>query len=59
MKSIALQGNKRAERGTTNAKALRNEEKIPAVLYGGKENTHFTVKKFLLEKSLTHLMYIL
>ena len=45
MKSIALQGNKRAERGTTNAKALRNEEKIPAVLYGGKENTHFTVKE--------------
>lgn len=45
MKSIALQGNKRAERGSTNAKALRNEEKIPAVLYGGKENTHFTVNE--------------
>jgi large subunit ribosomal protein L25 len=45
MKSIALQGNKRADRGTTDAKALRNAEKIPAVLYGGKENTHFTVNE--------------
>lgn len=45
MKSIALQGNKRADRGTTDAKALRNTEKIPAVLYGGKENTHFTVNE--------------
>lgn len=45
MKSIALQGNKRADRGTTDAKALRSAEKIPAVLYGGKENTHFTVNE--------------
>ncbi len=45
MKSIALQGNKRAERGSTNAKALRIEEKVPAVLYGGKDNTHFTVNE--------------
>lgn len=45
MKSVALQGNKRTDRGTTNAKALRTEEKIPAVLYGGKENTHFTVNE--------------
>lgn len=45
MKSVALQGNKRTDRGSTNAKALRAEEKIPAVLYGGKENTHFTVNE--------------
>jgi len=45
MKSVALQGNKRTDRGTTNAKALRTEEKVPAVLYGGKENTHFTVNE--------------
>lgn len=45
MKSIALQGNKRAERGSTDAKALRREEKVPAVLYGGKDNTHFTVNE--------------
>ncbi len=45
MKSVALKGNKRADRGSSDAKSLRKEEKIPAVLYGGKENTHFTVNE--------------
>lgn len=43
MKSIALKGNKRTDRGSSDAKSLRKEDKIPAVLYGGKESTHFIV----------------
>jgi len=43
MKSIALKGNKRTDRGSSDAKTLRKEDKIPAVLYGGKESTHFVI----------------
>lgn len=43
MKSIALKGNKRTDRGSSDANNLRKTDKIPAVLYGGKENIHFTV----------------
>lgn len=43
MKSIALKGNKRTDRGSSDAKSLRKEDKIPAVLYGGKESIHFMV----------------
>lgn len=45
MKSIALKGNKRTDRGSSDANILRKDEKIPAVLYGGKENIHFTVSE--------------
>lgn len=44
MKSIALKGNKRTDRGSSDANNLRKVDKIPAVLYGGKENIHFTVE---------------
>ena len=50
MKSVALSGNKRAERGTSNANNLRKEDKIPAVIYGGKENVHFTVNEVKFNK---------
>jgi large subunit ribosomal protein L25 len=50
MKSVALSGNKRAERGTSNANILRKEEKVPAVIYGGKENIHFTVNEVKFNK---------
>lgn len=50
MKSVALSGNKRAERGSTNANSLRKEEKIPCVIYGGKENIHFTVNEIAFGK---------
>jgi large subunit ribosomal protein L25 len=50
MKSVALIGNKRAERGTSNANILRKEEKVPAVIYGGKENVHFTVNEVKFNK---------
>ncbi|MCB0401133.1 MAG: 50S ribosomal protein L25/general stress protein Ctc [Flavobacteriales bacterium] len=45
MKTVALSGNNRAERGSSNAKTLRKDESIPCVIYGGKENTHFTVNE--------------
>jgi len=50
MKSIALSANKRAERGSSNAKSLRQEEKVPCVIYGGKENVHFTVNEVTFSK---------
>lgn len=45
MKTVALSGNNRAERGSSNAKTLRKDENVPCVIYGGKENTHFTVNE--------------
>lgn len=50
MKSIALKGNKRTDRGSSDANILRKDERIPAVLYGGKENIHFTVSEIPFEK---------
>jgi len=50
MKSIEISGNIRAERGSANAGILRKEEKIPCVIYGGKENLHFTVNEVKFEK---------
>jgi len=50
MKSVALNGNKRAERGTSNANILRKEGKVPAVIYGGKDNVHFTVNEVKFNK---------
>jgi large subunit ribosomal protein L25 len=50
MKSVALSGDVRAERGSANAVNLRKEEKIPCVIYGGKENVHFTVNEVKFNK---------
>ncbi|MDB3887352.1 50S ribosomal protein L25/general stress protein Ctc [bacterium] len=60
MKSVALSGNKRAERGTTDAKEKRSEGKIPAVLYGGKENIHFTVNTVKFDKVINspHVYFV-
>lgn len=58
MKSIALTGNKRAERGSSNANTLRKEEKVPCVIYGGKENIHFTINEIAFSKIInTHEVY--
>jgi len=43
MKTIAISGSKRQNVGKRDAKELRYEGKIPAVLYGGKEQVHFAV----------------
>lgn len=43
MKTVALTGELRPTLGTKDAKALRNEGKVPCVLYGGKDHLHFFV----------------
>ena len=43
MKSIAISGSVRQNVGKRDAKELRYEGKIPAVLYGGEEQTHIAV----------------
>ena len=41
MKTITLTGHERPVVGSRNAKDLRNEGKVPCVIYGGKANVHF------------------
>lgn len=43
MKSIAISGSPRENVGKRDAKELRYEGKVPAVLYGGKEQQHLAV----------------
>ena len=43
MKTIAISGAPRENVGKRDAKELRYEGKVPAVLYGGKEQQHFAV----------------
>ncbi|WP_207422168.1 50S ribosomal protein L25/general stress protein Ctc [Desertivirga brevis] len=43
MKTIAISGSKRGNVGKRDAKELRYEGKVPAVLYGGNEQIHFAV----------------
>lgn len=43
MKSVSISGSLRANVGKTDAKALRNAKLVPCVLYGGKEQIHFSV----------------
>ncbi|MFN8406000.1 MAG: 50S ribosomal protein L25/general stress protein Ctc [Sphingobacteriaceae bacterium] len=43
MKSIAISGSRRENVGKRDAKALRYEGRVPAVLYGGQNQVHFSV----------------
>ncbi len=43
MKVIALKGEERTGLGKANSKKVRNEGKVPCVIYGKEENNHFTV----------------
>jgi large subunit ribosomal protein L25 len=43
MKSIAISGSPRENVGKRDAKELRYQSKVPAVLYGGATQTHFSV----------------
>lgn len=43
MKKIAISGSPRESVGKRDAKGLRYEGKVPAVLYGGKEQKHFSI----------------
>ncbi|RLD82160.1 MAG: 50S ribosomal protein L25 [Bacteroidetes bacterium] len=53
MKSIEIKGELRTSVGKKESKKLRNEEKVPCVLYGGEENVHFAVS----EKELKSLIF--
>jgi large subunit ribosomal protein L25 len=53
MKTIQLAGEQRADLGKKATKALRVEERVPCVLYGGKENVHFSAT----ERDLRKLIY--
>lgn len=53
MKSISISGSVRQNVGKRDAKELRYEGKVPCVLYGGKEQIHFSV----FEADLKHLVY--
>ncbi len=53
MKTIAISGSPRENVGKRDAKQLRYEGKVPAVLYGGKEQIHFAVET----SSLRDLVY--
>jgi large subunit ribosomal protein L25 len=43
MKKVSLSGSRRENVGKKDAKALRNSGNVPCVLYGGKEQIHFSV----------------
>ncbi|MCK9452253.1 MAG: 50S ribosomal protein L25/general stress protein Ctc [Bacteroidales bacterium] len=42
MKTVSLSGSLRENVGKKDAKAMRNAGKVPCVLYGGKDQVHFT-----------------
>jgi large subunit ribosomal protein L25 len=48
-----LSGSPRANVGKVDAKHLRNTGKVPCVLYGGKEQTHFSAD----ERDFKHIIY--
>jgi large subunit ribosomal protein L25 len=50
MKTAQLSGSSRANVGKKDASALRRAERVPAVLYGTGEQTHFSVKKIDIER---------
>lgn len=53
MKSVSISGSPRANVGKKDATALRNAKQVPCVLYGGKEQIHFSV----LEADFKNLIY--
>ncbi len=50
MKKAQLSGSLRASVGKKDAKAVRNAERVPCVLYGTGEQTHFSVRSVDMEK---------
>lgn len=50
MKVAQLSGSLRTNVGKKDARALRNEDRVPCVLYGQGSQTHFSVKKIDIER---------
>jgi large subunit ribosomal protein L25 len=53
MKTVALTGELRSDLGSKSSRALRNEGKVPCVLYGGSELVHF----FIYSPDFKNLVY--
>lgn len=53
MKTVPLSGSPRANVGKVDATLLRNTGKVPCVLYGGKEQTHFSAE----ERDFKNIIY--
>jgi large subunit ribosomal protein L25 len=53
MKTVSMSGSLRGNVGKKDAKAVRKEGMVPCVLYGGKEQTHFSVT----ERSFQHVVF--
>jgi len=52
MKTVSMSGALRAHVGKKDAKSHRKEGKIPCVIYGGKEQIHFTIEEKAFSKIL-------
>ncbi|HYG51203.1 MAG TPA: 50S ribosomal protein L25/general stress protein Ctc [Flavobacteriales bacterium] len=52
MKSVSLSGSLRTNVGKKDAAALRKSGNVPCVIYGGKEQIHFTAKELDLSKMI-------
>ncbi|MFT5183648.1 MAG: large subunit ribosomal protein L25 [Flavobacteriales bacterium] len=50
MKKVSLSGSPREGVGKKDAKAIRDAGNIPAVLYGGESQSHFSISRLALEK---------
>lgn len=53
MKSVSMSGAQRAHVGKKDAKKHRREGKVPCVIYGGKEQIHFTLE----EKDFSRIIF--
>ncbi len=53
MKTVSMSGSRRESVGKKDAKMHRREGRVPCVLYGGKEEVHFTLD----EKELSKLLF--
>lgn len=53
MKTVSISGSPRANVGKKDAQELRRKELVPCVIYGGKEQVHFSAP----EKQFKHLVY--
>jgi large subunit ribosomal protein L25 len=52
MKTVSLSGSPREGVGKRDAAALRSEERVPCVLYGGDEQYHFSVEALALSRTI-------
>lgn len=50
MKTVELSASKRDVLGSKTASGIRKDNKVPGVLYGGKENIHFVADSLSIEK---------